>query len=70
MFLEFPNPMPVITPMGSGYAIYVRDGGTWENDIFAVVLEDGGDIKHFTSSQIKMWHNATFDIKSINTKDL
>jgi hypothetical protein len=70
MFLEFRNPLPVVTPLGGGYAIYVRDGGTWENDIFAVVLEEGGFIKHFTSEQIKVWQNATFNIKSINSKDL
>jgi len=70
MFLEFKNPLPVITPLGNGYAIYVRDGGTWENDVFAVALEDGGAIKHFTSQQIKVWQNATFGIKSINSKDL
>jgi len=26
--LEFRNPIPVLTDMGGGYAIYVRDGGT------------------------------------------
>jgi hypothetical protein len=65
MFHEFRNPLPVITPIGNGYAIYVRDGGTWENDIFAVVLEEGGFIKHFTSEQIQVWQNATFDIKKL-----
>ena len=65
MFYEFRSPIPVITPMGSGYILYVRDGGMWENDIFAVVLEDGGSINHFTSEQIKVWHNATFNIKSV-----
>ena len=60
--LEFKNPMPVITPIGSGYAIYVRDGGTFENDIWAVALEDGGHIKHFRSDQIVMYKNSTFDI--------
>lgn len=64
MFHEFKTPLPVVTPMGNGYVLYVRDGGMWENDIFTVVLEDGGNIKHFTSEQIKVWQNATFDIKS------
>lgn len=61
--MEFRNPLPVVTELGPGYAIYVRDGGTFENDIFAVVLENGGDIRHFRSDQIKVWANATFDIK-------
>lgn len=63
MIHEFQNPLPVTTPMGDGYAIYVRDGGTWENDIFAVVLCDGGRVLHFRSDQIRIWMNATFGIK-------
>lgn len=60
--MEFKNPIPVITPMGGGYAIYVANGGTFENDIWTVVLESGGNILHFRSDQIKMYKNATFDI--------
>jgi hypothetical protein len=62
MFHEFKNPIPVVTPMGDGYAIYVRDGGTFENDIWCVALSDS-TIKHFRIDQIKIWKNATFDIK-------
>lgn len=60
--IEFNNPIPVITPLGGGYAIYVRNGGTFENDIWAVVLEDGGHVRHFRSDQITIHANATFDI--------
>lgn len=63
MFLEFQNPLPVVTPLGDGYAIYVRDGGTFENDVWAVALANGGHIRHFRSDQIKIHHNSTFDIK-------
>ena len=63
MIHEFQNPLPVVTPLGDGYAIYVRDGGTWENDIWCVALESDGIIKHFRSDQIFMHKNATFDIK-------
>jgi hypothetical protein len=59
---EFRNPLPVVTPLGEGYAIYVRDGGTWENDIFAVVLNNGGKLLHFRSDQIRVWKNETFGI--------
>jgi len=59
---EFRNPLPVVTPLGDGYAIYVRDGGTWENDIFAVVLNNGGKLLHFRSDQIRVWKNETFGI--------
>ena len=63
MIHEFNNPIPVVTPLGDGYAIYVTNGGTFENDVFTVVLEDGGNIKHFRSDQIKIYQNLTFDIK-------
>ena len=62
MIHEFRNPLPVVTPKGDGYAIYVRDGGTWENDIFAVVMCVDGQILHFQSSQIRVWKNGTFGI--------
>ena len=64
MVYEFNNPMPVVTPLGDGYAIYMRDGGSFENDIWTIVLEEGGKILHFRTDQIKMFKNATFDIKN------
>jgi len=63
MIYEFKNPIPVVTSMGDGYILYVRDGGTWENDIFAVVMEKNGSIMHFRSDQINVYANATFGIK-------
>lgn len=70
MFLEFSKPIPLSTPLGRGYAIYVRDGGTWENDIWCVALESG-EVRHFRSNQIKVDNNGTFDIQSkkINEKN-
>lgn len=62
--LEFRNPIPVIVEdTKEGYAIYTYNGGTFENDIWCVVLCDGGFIKHYRSDQIKMHNNLTFDIK-------
>jgi len=63
MMLEFKNPIPVITELGGGYAIYVTSGGTFENDIWTVIMEDGGRVLHFRSDQIKVYKNATFDIE-------
>lgn len=62
--LEFRNPIPVITPIGNGYAVYVSNSGTFENDIWTVALENGGNILHFRSDQIRMYKNATFGINS------
>jgi hypothetical protein len=63
---EFKNPVPVITEKGEGYLFSVRDGGNWENDIFAVVMCNGGNILHFRSDQIKIYKNATLNIIKTN----
>ena len=64
MMLEFKNPIPVVVENNKdGYAIYVTDGGMLENDIWCIVLCDGGIVRHYNSSQIRIFHNATFDIK-------
>jgi hypothetical protein len=61
--LEFKNPIPVIVEENKeGFAIYVTNGGTFENDIWCVVLCDGGCVRHYLSSQIKIYNNATFKI--------
>jgi hypothetical protein len=62
---EFNNPIPVITPLGDGYVWYVRESGMHENDVFTIILKQGGRVVHFTSQQIRIHSNSTFDI----TKD-
>jgi hypothetical protein len=63
--LEFKNPIPVIVEGDKeGYAIYVTNGGTWENDVWCVVHCEGGIVRHYMSDQIKMYKNGTFGIKS------
>lgn len=62
--LEFSKPIPVIVENNKeGYAIYVTNGGMFENDIWCVVLCEGGHVRHYRSDQIKIHFNATFDIK-------
>ena len=60
---EFKNPIPVIVENKEGYVLYVRDGGTWENDVWCVVLCENGIVRHYRSDQIRMHYNATFDIR-------
>ena len=64
MIHDFRNPIPVTTDIGYGWLMYVRDGGTWSNDIFAVVLEEDGIIRHMRTDQFKVLQNPTFDIKN------
>lgn len=63
MIYEFRNPMPVETEMGYGMLVYVRDGGTFANDVFAVVLDKDGIIRHMTTDQFKLVRNDTFGIR-------
>lgn len=63
MIHEFQNPIPCHTEIGEGYIWYVRDGGTFENDIYCVVLCNGGLIRHFRADQLTIANNGTFDIK-------
>jgi hypothetical protein len=66
MMMQFTIPIPIVTEKGEeGYAIYVESSGMFENDIWCVVLCEGGIIRHFSTSQIKIHKNATFDIKKI-----
>lgn len=71
MIHEFNNPIPVVVEGDkNGYALYVRDGGLYENDIWCVVHCIGGFVRHYKSDQIKIYANATFGIcKSTTIKD-
>ena len=63
--LQFISPIPVVVEDGKeGYAIYVTSGGAFENDIWCVALIEGGQVRHYLSSQIKIHANATLGIKS------
>jgi hypothetical protein len=61
--LEFKNPIPVIVEGNKeGYAIYVTNSGTFENDVWCVALCENGVIRHYRSDQIRVHFNSTFDI--------
>lgn len=72
MIYEFKNPVPAIVDekgvRKDGYVWYVRDGGTWENDTFAIVLCDGGIVRFYRADQFTIHPNGTFDIKSKNNE--
>lgn len=64
MILEFKNPIPVIIKEtgAEAMAIYTLSGGTFENDLWTIVLCEGGNIITVRIDQIKMYNNKTFDI--------
>lgn len=64
MIHEFRRPLPVVVEgTREGYALYVESSGMWENDTWCVVLCDGGIVRHYTTSQIRVHINATFGIR-------
>ena len=61
--MQFKKPIPVIVEDNKeGYAIYVSNSGTFENDIWCVVHCNTGIVRHYRSDQIKIHENGTFDI--------
>ena len=61
--LEFKKPVPVVVEGNKdGYALYVSDSGILENDIWCVVLCEGGVVRHYNTDQIRIHFNATFEI--------
>lgn len=61
--MEFLRPIPVVVEGDrEGYAVYVTDGGPLENDLWCVVLCDGGKVRHYRSDQIRIHANATLGI--------
>ena len=64
MIHEFKNPIPVVVENDKdGYAIYVSDSGAFENDIWCVVLCQGGHVRHYATDQIRIYKNATLNIE-------
>jgi hypothetical protein len=59
----FDVPIPVITPLGDAYAVYVYHNGMFEDDEWTCAMMEDGQVRHFVSSQIKLWNNATYSIK-------
>jgi hypothetical protein len=57
------NPIPVVTPMGDGILIYVKENGIHENDVWTVTLTSNGKIMHFKTNQIRIHSNSTYNIQ-------
>ena len=67
MMLEFSKPIPVVVEGNKdGSALYVTNSGMFENDVWCIALCNGGHIRHYTADQIRIYVNATFDIKKDN----
>lgn len=67
--MQFNTPIPIVVKetKEDGYALYVESGGMLENDIWTCVLCDGGIIRHYNTSQLVIYNNATFNIDKKDT---
>lgn len=59
--LEFKNPIPVLVGEQEGYAVYVTNGGTFEHDIWCVVMCKDRKVKHVRTDQLRIHPSTTFD---------
>ncbi len=61
---EFRKPIKVIVKetMEEAYALYTESGDMYSNDIWTIVLCNGGQILHCTTQQILVEVNKTFGI--------
>ena len=57
------NPISCTTPLGDAYIWYIKSNGFLENDEVTCILLETGAVKHFTTDQIRIWHNETYGIK-------
>ncbi len=62
MIHECNHPVPCTTPLGDGYIWYISSNGMYENDELTVVMTADGSVKHFTTEQVRIWFNATYEI--------
>jgi hypothetical protein len=63
--IAFPHMViPVTTPIGDGYILYITANGMYENDEITIVMTSNGQIRHFSSDQVKVWNNSTYGIHS------
>lgn len=65
-----PYPIPVVVEDGKeAYLLYVESGGQSENDIWTCVHCDGGIVRHYLTSQVKVYQNQTFNITKTNPNE-
>jgi hypothetical protein len=62
MIHELNNPIACTTPLGDAYIWYIKPNGYLENDEITCILMNGGQVRHFTTDQIRIWNNQTYKI--------
>lgn len=68
MIHELRQPLEAETQLGKVWLLFLIDYGPLENSVFIGTLKSTGEIKHFSSNQVKLLKNYTFSIRN-NEKD-
>ena len=64
MLLELRQPLEAETDLGDGLLTIFIDYGPLENSVFVGIVKATGEIKHFSSNQVKISKNCTFGIRT------
>ena len=64
MIHELRQPLEAETSLGDVWLILFIDYGPLENSVFVGVVKHTGEVKHFSSNQVKLLKNCTFDIRN------
>lgn len=65
--LKLDPPIPVETPKGKGYAIFIRDYSLEYDDMWTVVLDSNGEFWTFNNKDVRAQKNYTLGRKSISS---
>ena len=69
MTIQLNPTIPLITPKGSGLAIFVKEDGPEHHLIWTVIQDDTGEIWSWENTQVRATKNITYNrlnITSIN----
>ena len=59
MMLQLDPTIPMMTPKGSGYALFVVDYSQEHHLMWVVALDDGGEVWMFENPQVRVQSNFT-----------
>ena len=64
MIIELRQPLEAETSLGDVWLILFIDYGPLENSVFVGIVKKTGEVKHFSSEQVKISKNCTFGIRT------
>jgi hypothetical protein len=69
MIVFSPYPVPVLVENDKqGWLLYVESGDQYANDVWTIIHKEGGIVRHYQTSQVRIMTNATFNIEKEQNK--